>query len=128
MHNPPMISGRGIFLVVIAAAAVIGCGSVTDERPAKWSFISAAITEPSCATVNCHSALAQRGGVDLHNRAAGWESLTGRGFVDKGMPDASAVIHLMHAEGSIRMPPDQPQPEADIVLIRNWIAAGANND
>ena len=128
MHNPPMIPRRGLFLVVAAAAALIGCGGTTDDRPAKWSFISATITEPSCATVNCHSAIAQRGGVDLHNRDAGYDSLKTRAFVNPAEPDSSPVIFLMHAQGSIRMPPDQPLPEVDIQLIRTWIANGANND
>ena len=66
MHNPPVLSGRRLFrcslvaLVALAAAALVGCGTTTDDRPAKWSFISPAITEPSCATVNCHSAIAQK--------------------------------------------------------------------
>ena len=131
MHNPPVLSGRRLFpvaLVALVAAAVVGCGTTTDDRPAKWSFISPAITEPSCATVNCHSAIAQKAGVDLHDRASGYATLAGRGFVDPSMPDASAVIHMMRGEGSLRMPPDEPLPEADIVLIKNWIAAGATND
>ena len=87
MHNPPVLSGRRLFpvaLVALVAAAVVGCGGTTDDRPAKWSFISAAITEPSCATVNCHSAIAQKAGVDLHDRASGYATLAGRGFVDPG--------------------------------------------
>ena len=34
----------------------------------------------------------------------------------------------MNAVGSIRMPPDNPLPEADIRLIETWIADGAQND
>jgi hypothetical protein len=132
MHNPPMIPRQGLLLVAIAAAvASIGCGSMTDDRPAKWSFISAAITEPSCATVNCHSAVAQRSGVDLHDRATGYTSLTTHGFAtpaDSTNPASAPLMYLLEAKGSIRMPPDVPLPAADIVLIRNWIAAGAPND
>ena len=131
MHNPPVLSGRRLFpvaLVALAAAAIVGCGGTTDDRPATWSFISPAITEPSCATVNCHSAIAQKAGVDLHDRAAGFATLVGRGFVDTATPDASPVLFMMRGQGSLRMPPDEPLPEADIVLIRNWIAAGATND
>jgi hypothetical protein len=117
-----------LLLVALVAVAVVGCGGTTDDRPTKWSFISPAITEPSCATVNCHSAIAQKAGVDLHDRASGYATLAGRGFVDPAAPDASAVIFLMRGQGSLRMPPDEPLPEADIVLIRNWIAAGATND
>src|SRR5262245_26962022 len=141
MHNPPMIPGRRWALVAAAAAALIGCGSATDDRPPKWSFISAAITEPSCATVNCHSAVAQRASVDLHDRATGYASLVSRNFVvacDQTMmpctptttpceqTDASPVIYLMCGKGSLRMPPDNPLPEADIALIDRWIKAGAS--
>jgi hypothetical protein len=123
-----MSLGRGLILVA-AVAALIGCGGTTDDRPARWSFISATITEPSCATVNCHSAVAQRAGVDLHDRSSGYTSLVSRGFVQPGdQTHSSAVLYLMNAQGSIRMPPDVPLPEADIALIDKWIMAGANND
>jgi hypothetical protein len=130
MHNPPMIPRPGLLLVA-AAVASIGCGSMTDDRPAKWSFISAAITQPSCATVNCHSAVAQRSGVDLHDRASGYTSLAMRGFAtpaDSTQPASAPLIYLLEAKGSTRMPPDVPLPAADIVLIESWIAAGAPND
>jgi hypothetical protein len=141
MHNPPMTWGRRLFLVGAAAAALIGCGSATDNRPAKWSFISAAIIEPSCATANCHSLIAQRASVDLHDRATGYASLVSRNFVVPCDPatmnctptatpcnqtGASAVIYLMCGLGSLRMPPDNPLPEADIKLIDDWIKAGAS--
>lgn len=127
MHNPPMLFGRSL-LVALAVAAGTGCGGTTDDRPQQWSFISPAITEPQCATVGCHSAIAQKAGVDLHDIASGYASLVGRGFVDPATPDASPVLFLMHGQGSLRMPPDVPLPEVDITLIRNWIAAGAKND
>jgi hypothetical protein len=132
MHNPPMIPApRRSVLVFAAAAALIGCGSATDDRPQKWSFISAAITEPSCATVNCHSEVAKRAGVDLHDRATGWTTLTTRGFTrlaDPMDPRSAPVLFLMRAQGTERMPPDVPLPEADILLIQDWIMNGALND
>ena len=87
MHNPPDASRPKAFPRRAGRAgrrrcSLVGCGGTTDDRPAKWSFISAAITEPSCATVNCHSAIAQKAGVDLHDRATGYATLAGRGFVD----------------------------------------------
>ena len=127
MHNPPMIFRRRLVLVV-AAAALLGCGSADDTRPAKWSFISATIIEPSCATVNCHSKIANRAGVDLHDRATGYNVLTSRNFVVPSNPNSSALHYLLRGEGALRMPPDAPLPEADWLLIDEWIAAGAPND
>src|SRR5499427_11074867 len=99
MHNPPpMLPGPRLVLLAAAVAALLGCGSATDDRPAKWSFISASITEPSCATVNCHSAIAQKAGVDLHDRATGIASLKNRGFVIPGdTTHSSPVLLLMNA-------------------------------
>lgn len=134
MHNPPMFpvrrSGRlRSTLLAAAVAAGIGCGGTTDDRPKKWSFISATIIEPSCATVNCHSEIAQRAGVDLHDRATGYRDLVDRRFViPSDQTGSSAILKLMNAEGSIRMPPDSPLPDDDIALIDNWIKAGAPND
>jgi hypothetical protein len=118
---------------VAAAAAALalafaGCGGTTDDRPARWSFISATITEPSCATVNCHSAITHQGGVDLSARQIGYQSLVPTFFVFPGDPQDSPVVNLMNAVGSIRMPPDNPLPEADIVLIEKWIADGAQDN
>src|SRR5262245_53939051 len=128
MHNPPMISGRRLVLLA-AAAALIGCGSADDNRPAQWSVISSTIIQPACATVNCHSAVAQRAGFDLHDRATGHPSLPNRNFVLKGdMTGASALLHLLNGDGALRMPPDSPLPEADIALIDEWIRAGADNN
>jgi hypothetical protein len=122
-----MIPRSGV--LVVAAAAMIGCGSATDDRPAKWSFISATITEPSCATVNCHSQIANRAAVDLADRNTGWSDLVNRGFV---IPNdttwSSTILKLMRGQGSLRMPPDAPLPEADIRLIDLWIQMGAKNE
>jgi hypothetical protein len=134
-------------LAVSAAALssillLAGCGS-TDDRPATWSYVSTAILEPSCATANCHSAIAARASVDLSDRAAGYRSLVGGSYVISraAVTDAngvemtddqrvirSAVPQLMRAVGNLRMPPDLPLPEIDIELFEKWIRAGAAND
>jgi hypothetical protein len=104
-----MTSPRLAWVAAAAAAlafVVAGCGSATDDRPPRWSFISATIMEPSCATVNCHSAITHQGGVDLSARQVGYQSLVPTFFVFPGDPQNSPVVKLMNAVGSIRMPPD----------------------
>ncbi len=83
MHNPPRMSGRllnamraacatrssfGFGLLLALVACLAGCGGA-DNRPAKWSYIAPAIIEPNCATVSCHSSVAQRAGVILDTGA-----------------------------------------------------------
>lgn len=120
-----------------AAALVIcaltgACGGDTDERPARWSYISRAIIEPSCATVACHSRFTSRGGLRLEGSDESWVILVGydeRGnYVIPGDPARSKLMHLLRGDEIWRMPPDQPLPEADIALIERWILEGATND
>jgi hypothetical protein len=130
--------GLGLLaLLMVPVVFVVGCGGV-DNRPAKWSFIAPAIIEPNCATVSCHSAVAQRAGVILDTRETAYATLTQRGFVVTCPSGAttctdtavatSEILVLMRGQGSQRMPPDYALPEADIHLIQNWISNGAQDD
>jgi len=113
-------------MVLVLGGVLTSCGSTEDTRPAKWSYISAVIIQPSCATANCHSQLAERSGVTLDTVADGYQQLTQRHFVVPGDPEGSALMALLRGQGSRRMPPDFPLPEVDIDLIGTWIADGAN--
>jgi len=125
------------FLGLLGAGS--GCGGSTDPRPATWSYVSTAILEPSCATANCHSAIAVRAGVNLSTRADGYRSLVegtfviskaavGTAMTDDERVERSSVPKLMRAVGNLRMPPDLPLPEPDIALFESWIRKGAAND
>ena len=104
MHNPPMTSPRLAWVAAAAALAlaVAGCNGATDDRPKSWSFISATIMEPSCATVNCHSAITHQGGVDLSARQVGYQSLVPTYYVFPHDAANSPLVNLMNAVGSIR--------------------------
>lgn len=121
-------SSRVIGVLLVLGGVFAGCGSIEDSRPDKWSYISPVIIQPSCATANCHSQLAERSGVVLDTVADGYQQLTQRHFVLPGDPDNSALMALLRGQGSRRMPPDFPLPEVDIALIGSWIADGANWD
>jgi hypothetical protein len=146
VHNPPRMSGRLLtvwssfgfaFPFLALVACVAGCGGA-DNRPAKWSYIAPAIIEPNCATVSCHSAVAQRAGVILEPAQTAYTTLTTRRFVVTCQDGDTAcmglavgtseILALLRAQGSQRMPPDQALPESDIHLIQNWIADGAQNN
>jgi hypothetical protein len=128
MHNRAMFRPRLAGLAAVAALLAAGCGGTADDRPAKWSFISATITEPSCATVNCHSSVTQRAGVDLHDRTIGYYTLVNGFYVIPDDTTDSALLSLLNASGSLRMPPDNPLPGDDVLLIEKWIQDGALNN
>jgi hypothetical protein len=129
---------RSSFGFTLGFLTLVGCGGI-DNRPAKWSYIAPAIIEPNCATVSCHSSVAQRAGVILEPAQTAYNTLTSRHFVvacdANSAPTCmdmavgtSEILYLMRAQGSQRMPPDQALPEADIHLIQTWIADGAQNN
>ncbi len=132
MHNPPMLPPRRARLAGVVAALslfAVGCGGTNDQRPDHWSYISAAITEPACATVNCHSAITQRAGIDLHDAAAGYKTLAGGLYVIPFNADQSTLTNYwLTNAGALRMPPDNPLPDVDIQLIADWINAGAQDN
>jgi hypothetical protein len=129
MHDRATFLARLAGLATVVAVLAAGClGSTDDDRPAKWSFISATITEPSCATVNCHSQITQRASVDLHARDIGFYTLKNGFYVIPNDAADSSLIYLLNASGSRRMPPDNPLPSADVLLIEKWIDDGATNE
>src|SRR5690349_17947286 len=99
----------GVGLAAIAAALVLasasGCGGQADTRPASWSYLSTAIVQPSCATASCHSQFTARSAVVLDKIRDGYVSLVCRSFVVPSNPDSSALLYLLRAQGSRRMPP-----------------------
>jgi hypothetical protein len=115
-------------IAVATLVAAAGCGGASDVRPAQWSFISVTIAEPSCATVNCHSAISQRAGLDLHAREIGYYSLLNGIYVIPSAPAQSSLVGWLTDTGPLRMPPDNPLPPDDIQLIEKWIADGALNN
>lgn len=117
--------GAALLLVGFLGAGAMGCGSEKDTRPPEWSYISATIVQPNCATANCHSPLRERSGVDLSTRKVAYQQLVGRHFVMPMKPEVSALVQLLKGEGSRRMPPDFALPDDDIALFERWIADGA---
>jgi hypothetical protein len=109
---------RVSLLCSLLAAAASGCGSDVDDRPVSWSYIHAAIVIPNCATAGCHSELTKTIGFNFSDKADAWTTF---------MPDAGYDI-LGRLRGQVRlglrMPPDQPLPNADIDLIAAWLAIG----
>ena len=127
MHNPSMLFPRLALSVALGTLLIAGCGGA-DDRPPTWSFISATITEPSCATVNCHSQVTQKGGLDLNDRETGYYNLVNGFYVIPGQPAQSSLIDWLNGKAPLRMPPDNPLPASDVELIETWITDGAANN
>jgi hypothetical protein len=131
-------SAKWLAGVALALGALIGGASGcsdTDERPASWAYISATIIQPNCATSRCHSEGANVAGLKLDTIQSGYDALVG--YAQGDNPDDSTLMVRLNGgyrnmDGSFhevqRMPIDEPLPQADIDLVRKWIAAGAPNN
>lgn len=112
--------------LVFAASPLAGCADESDERPAEFEYIVAAILRPSCATATCHTSQARRADVALDTLEAAHETFDSRPFAIAFEPESSELPFLLRTtDPELRMPLDSPMPEADIQLIERWIANGA---
>ena len=125
MNAPPLL--RKFALAAAATLAVSGCGVEQDDRPLELDYIVTTILAPSCGTAACHSSRIKTAGVAFDTVEAAREAFDSDPLVIEGDPDASGLIFLLvgATEPNKRMPKDAPLPDADIDLLRRWIAAGA---
>ena len=119
----------------LVLCVVAGCAGIED-RPASWSYVHAAIVQPTCARGDCHSRLTKEHGFDFSSREetfAVWRGVSCTGEPVDGEPSGlvtphdpnSNVLTLVRHEGPIKMPPDQPLPAIEVELIERWIMIGA---
>jgi hypothetical protein len=127
--------------LAVAVALASGACSTAEDRSTDWDYVHTAILRPSCATAMCHSKLGSQAGLDLSTPEAGYVALTGRvcnspdlpgeptgNLVVPGHPATSQLVRILRGDGGRIMPPDLPLPDAEIVVIENWILDGATCD
>ncbi len=112
---------------VVLVVAVAACGVETDDRPKTLEYVTAAIFAPSCGTAACHSAFGGAQRLTLDTVEGARVSLVG--YIQPMDPDSSLLYQTLISPGgegnTLRMPYDQPLPQADIELVRVWIERGA---
>lgn len=126
-------------LLAITAALLSACVGA-DDRPARWSYVHAAILQPACTNAGCHSKLSALAGVDLADREGAYNILTGhvcgdlppgsapRNYVTPGSAEYSTLIHQLRGENRNIMPPDSPLPDVEVDIVARWIDLGAECD
>ena len=116
------------FLACVLLAFVASCADQTDTRPQTADYIIEAILVPFCGRAGCHTAETQPHNLafDTIDNAMASLKKTDRGMqlVVPGSADSSELFTILSDSRRI-MPPDSPLPDANKMLIENWINAGA---
>lgn len=121
--------------VLLGALVANACGSATDDRPLTLEFITETILAPSCGTAECHSAFRAQVGDVFDSPAAARRTIVANGLVrfpyEVTDPSSTLLVRVLTVgapsllgSGTVRMPYDAPLPDADVELIRAWVAAG----
>ena len=126
--------------LLIVSLLAAGCAE-SAERPARWSYIHAAIIQPACTTAGCHSAVTAIAGLNLAERQGAYTLLTGRicgepagpldpprNFVTPFSAESSKLYHQLVGADTDQMPPDTALPDAEVELVARWIDEGARCD
>ncbi len=129
------------FCLSLTSVVLLGGCLASEERPARWSYIHAAILQPSCTTAGCHSGLTAIAGLNLSNADHAYNVLTGHvcgepirlqdplgNYIIPGSAEYSTLVHQLRGENRDVMPPDMPLPAAEIDLVERWIDVGAACD
>ena len=116
---------RTVVAAAVLLLAACGLDPSEDERPRTLDYITSAILKPSCGVAQCHSSFRNQ-----EKRSYGTVEETCKTiFANDGdvVPTDSSASKMYTVLTRLidRMPYDQPLPEVDQALIKNWIDRGA---
>jgi hypothetical protein len=120
-------------LLWLPAIALAACGSADYQRPRTVEYVTMAILAPNCGNAQCHSQFRNVSGFAFdtvenaqHSLAGGLVGSIGLNQLNEpvGEPEGALLVNVL-TRTLDRMPYDQPLPEAEIELIRDWIEFGA---
>ena len=101
--------------------AVSGEAAPGEAAPPKFETHVAPILKKHC--LKCHNPTTQKAELDLSSPPAVFRGGESGAIVEPGKPDESLLYEMIHDQA---MPPEgDPLVEAEMIVIRNWIKAGA---
>lgn len=119
------LRARG-FAVLVSSSLTSACLDRNHDRPPAWPYVSAAITEPNCASAGCHNRETAAAELDFSTPERGYASMS-RSLVVPFDPVQSRLVQLLRGIASPAVPPDRSLSGADLTLIENWIRLDATN-
>ncbi len=112
--------------VLFSLLGIVSVGRAADPPKAKVTFQDhvAQVFRSRCGS--CHNPDKQKGGLNLDNYGSAMQGGGSGKVVEPGDPDNSTLLLVVTHKEEPKMPPMSAKiPDAEIDLIRNWIAGGA---
>src|SRR6476620_7673099 len=121
--DPPMTSAR---LSVISVAIVILSASAFAADAPDFNRDVAPILTKYCT--GCHNDTDREGKLSLQSFDSLLKGGAKGGVITPGQPDLSRLIRMLTGVAKPAMPPEgeEAPKAAEIEVLKNWIAAGAN--
>lgn len=118
---------RMICSAILGGMAALSAAAATlaDDAKPKVTFKEAsAVFNNRCNS--CHNGDKKKGGLALDSYLTAMEGGGSGKVIEPGDPDASTLFLLVTHQEQPTMPPNSPKiPDAEIEVLRQWIAAGA---
>jgi hypothetical protein len=121
-------------LIWLPAIALAACGSSDYQRPRTIEYVVQTVLAPNCGNAQCHSSFRNVANFTFDTVERARETLTG-GLVGAislnaqnepvGDPEGALLVNVL-TRAVDRMPYDQPLPQPEIDLIKDWIEFGAD--
>ncbi len=108
--------------LVVVATPAIG----QDKAKTKVTFQDQAQAVFRSRCNSCHNADKQKGGLNLESYATAIAGGSSGKVIEPGDAEGSSLLGLIMQTDEPKMPPNSPKiPDAEIEIIRQWIAGGA---
>lgn len=116
------------YTLALAAGLLLGLAPhvAAADAPPKITYQEhvSAIFQARCNS--CHNADKQKGGLTLENFGGVMQGGGSGTVIEPGDPDSSTLFLLVSHAEEPKMPPNQPKlPDAELAVIKQWIAGGA---
>src|SRR6185436_1797662 len=107
-----------IFVVLISASSLMAAEKITYQEHVRPIF--------STSCVSCHNPDKNKAGLDLTSYSATLKGSSSAKIIEPGDPDSSLVYMLVTHQAEPHMPLKASKlPDAQLEIIRKWIAGGA---
>src|SRR3954452_2598574 len=110
--------------MMLSALILAALSAAPEDKKVTFADQVATIFQQRCNS--CHNGDKQKGGLSLESFGAAMKGGGSGAVIEPGDPDNSRLFALVSHSEEPKMPPNSPKiPDAELAVIKAWIAGGA---